>query len=123
MGASNFMQWAAWTVYYFVLCAIVAYEMMYFVTNKKLAEESFKYSWKVTDFESEEKYMEKLNNTDAILPNSEKFPVFLVFLVNCMQLVWFNFMLSALLIRFAKRSLIYEIVMRFLSLSFLFAHE
>ena len=60
MGASSLMQWLAWTVYYMVLCAIIAYLLTIVVTSKWLAEKSFQYTW--SGAENLELYFD--NNTE-----------------------------------------------------------
>lgn len=45
MGASNWMQWAAWTFYYIGLSALIAGEITYVVTDVKLSQTSFEYTW------------------------------------------------------------------------------
>ena len=100
MGASNLMQWTAWTMYYVGLSALIAGEITYVVTDVKLSQASFEYTWGGNEtlnnfFEGNVTlYEEAVARTGAILPNSEALPVFLCIWTNCVQLVWFNFMLS-----------------------------
>merc|ERR1719353_2315905 len=101
MGASNFMQWTSWTVYYVILTGLIAGEITYVMTDVKLSQASFEYTWGGNEtlqnyFDGNTTlYDEAVARTGAILPNTEALPLFLVMWANCIQLVWFNFMRSA----------------------------
>jgi ATP-binding cassette subfamily A (ABC1) protein 3 len=100
MGASNFMQWTAWTFYYILLSALIAGEITYIMTDVSLSQASFSYTWGGNEtlnnyFDGNSTlFDEAVARTGAMLPNSEALPVFLCIWTNCVQLVWFNFMLS-----------------------------